>query len=250
MPDKEKTLLASAAEEIKKAGGHAIALTGAGISVASGIPAFRGMGGLWEKYDPDEYATIDAFRANPGKVWKMIKEFKEVIERARPNPAHLALARLEQLGFLRTVITQNVDGLHQEAGNANVIEFHGNSRQAVCLACGKKYPNARLDLETLPPHCFSCGGVLKPDAVFFGEPIPREALTRAREEAQSCRVVLVVGTSAVVEPAASIPYLARRAGAAIIEVNPERALFSDIFLPGPAEEILPSLAAEVTGRSL
>lgn len=248
MLDKEM-LLHNAALEIKRANGQTIALTGAGISVASGIPAFRGMGGLWEKYDPEEYATIDAFRANPGKVWQMLKEFKEVIEKARPNPAHQALARLEQMGCLRAVITQNVDGLHQEAGNTNVIEFHGNNRLVVCLKCGEKYPNDRLNLETLPPYC-PCGGVLKPDAVFFGEPIPWAALSRAREEAQSCRVVLVVGTSAVVEPAASIPYLARRAGAVIIEVNPERALFSDIFLSGPAEEILPSLVAEVDALPL
>lgn len=237
-------LLSSAAMEIVAVKNSTIALTGAGISVASGIPAFRGMGGLWEKYDPEEYATIEAFRQNPAKVWQMLKEFKDVIQQARPNPAHLALARLEQLGYLRAVITQNVDGLHQEAGNTNVIEFHGNNRQVVCLKCGNKYPNEEVILDSLPPHC-RCGGVLKPDAVFFGEPIPWAALSRSHEEAHNCRVALVIGTSAVVEPAASIPYLARRAGARIIEVNPERALSSDIFLRGPAEEIMPLLVDEV-----
>ncbi len=237
-------LLSSAAAEIVLAGKKTIALTGAGISVASGIPAFRGMGGLWEKYDPEEYATIEAFHKDPAKVWQMLKEFKEVIEKARPNPAHLALAKLEQLGYLRAIITQNVDGLHQEAGNTNVIEFHGNNRQVVCLKCGSKYPSKNLVLEKLPPSC-ACGGVLKPDAVFFGEPIPWEALSRSHSEAQSCHVVLVIGTSAVVEPAASIPYIARRAGAKIIEVNPERALSADIFLRGPAEEIMPMLVEEV-----
>lgn len=238
------TQISSAAMEIAGAKNNTIALTGAGISVASGIPAFRGVGGLWDKYDPGEYATIEAFRKNPAKVWVMLKEFKEVIQQAQPNPAHLALAKLEQLGYLRTIITQNVDGLHQEAGNTNVIEFHGNNRDTVCLKCGRKYPGRELNLDTLPPYC-NCGGVLKPDAVFFGEPIPWEALSRSHEEAYNCRVVLVIGTSAVVEPAASIPYLARRAGARIIEVNPERALAADIFLRGPAEEIMPLLVDEV-----
>jgi len=237
-------LLSSAAAEIAGAKNGVIALTGAGISVASGIPAFRGMSGLWAKYDPEEYATIEAFQRNPAKVWVMLKEFKEVIQNARPNPAHLALAKLEQLGYLRAIITQNVDGLHQEAGNTNVIEFHGSNREAVCLKCGGKRASGELDLAVLPPYC-NCGGVFKPDAVFFGEPIPWPALSRSREEAYNCRVVLVIGTSAVVEPAASIPYLARRAGATIIEVNPERALSADLFLRGPAEEIMPLLVDEV-----
>lgn len=239
-----KESLAQAAMEIIAARGTTIALTGAGISVGSGIPPFRGTGGLWEKYDPEEYATITAFRINPGKVWQMLKEFKEVIEQARPNAAHLALARLEQLGFLRSVITQNVDGLHQEAGNSRVIEFHGNNRVVTCLQCGTRYPSRKLVLDTLPPYC-SCGGVLKPEMVFFGEPIPSEALSRAYEEASSCRVVLVIGTSAQVQPAASIPFMARRAGAKIIEVNPEHCLPSDLYLEGPAEEVLPQLVEEV-----
>jgi NAD-dependent deacetylase len=237
-------LLISAAMEIISAKKNTIALTGAGISVASGIPAFRGFGGLWEKYDPEEYATIDAFRKSPFKVWQMLKEFKEVIERARPNPAHIALTKLEQLGYLRSVITQNVDGLHQEAGNTDVIEFHGNNRQVICLNCATEYPSKGISVETLPPYC-KCGGILKPAAVFFGEPIPYEALSRSHLEAQNCQVVLVIGTSAVVQPAASIPYIARRTGAKVIEVNPERALDSDIFLPGPAEEIMPMLIEEV-----
>jgi NAD-dependent deacetylase len=239
-----QAVLRAAAAEIATAPKQTIAVTGAGISVPSGIPAFRGMGGLWEKYDPEEYATIDAFHANPGKVWRMIREFREVIERARPNPAHLALARLEKLGYLRTVITQNVDGLHQAAGNRDVIEFHGNNRWVLCLRCGARLPGAEVVLETLPPRC-SCGGVLKPNVVFFGEPIPPEALSRSYAEATRCRVVLVVGTSAQVQPAASIPFVARSAGARIVEVNPERCLPSDYCLTGPAEELLPALVSEV-----
>lgn len=238
------TQISSAAKEIVSAKNNTIALTGAGISVASGIPPFRGGGGLWDKYDPAEYATIEAFRKNPAKVWVMLKELTEVIHQSKPNPAHLALAKLEQLGYLRTIITQNVDGLHQEAGNTNVIEFHGSNREVVCLRCEKRYSSKEINLDTLPPHC-PCGGILKPDVVLFGEPIPWEALTRSHEEAYSCEVVLVIGTSAVVQPAASIPYLARHTGARIIEVNPEKALSADIFLRGPAEEIMPLLVDEV-----
>jgi len=241
-------LISAAATEIISAKNNTIALTGAGISVASGVPPFRGPGGVWEKYDVEEYGTIDAFYRRPEKAWEMLKGFKEVIEKARPNPAHLALARLETLGRLRTIITQNVDGLHQEAGNTNVIEFHGNNRWIVCLKCNRRYPTAEVSTATLPPYC-TCGGVLKPDAVFFGEKIPYEALSSSFAEANNCSVVLVIGTSAVVEPAASIPSIARRARAKIIEINPERALSSDIYLQGPAEEILPMLVDEVISLS-
>lgn len=221
----------------------AVALTGAGISVESGIPPFRGREGLWEKYDPEEYAHIDAFRANPAKVWEMQAQFLEVIDRALPNDAHLALARLESMGILATVITQNVDGLHQLAGNTDVVEFHGNNRRLICLSCRRYFPVARAR-EQMPPLC-DCGAVLKPDAVFFGEPIPRDALLRSHVAAQSCQVMLVIGTSAVVEPAASIPLVAKRAGVAIIEINPEPTgltnSIADYFLQGKAGEILPRL---------
>lgn len=238
----------AAAIEITSAKNNTIALTGAGISIASGIPPFRGPGGVWEKYDVEEYGTIDAFYRRPEKAWEMLKVFLDVIKKARPNNAHLALARLETLGYLRTVITQNVDGLHQEAGNTRVIEFHGNNRWIVCLKCNHRYPAAEVSITTLPPYC-TCGGVLKPDAVFFGEKIPSEALSSSFAEANNCSVALVIGTSAIVEPAASIPFIARRAGAKIIEINPERAMSSDIYLQGPAEEILPMLVDEVISLS-
>ena len=163
-----------------------VAFTGAGISVESGIPDFRGPSGLWEKYDPAEYATIEAFHANPKKVWNMLKEMALLIEKSRPNPAHRALARLEEMGILRSVITQNIDYLHQEAGSKRVIEFHGSSKDLVCVLCGQYYDRRRVKFKVLPPRC-SCSGVLKPNFVFFGEPIPWGAHLEAKEERQAVR---------------------------------------------------------------
>ena len=148
-----------------------VALTGAGMSVESGIAPFRGKGGIWEKYDPVEYAYIDTLRTNPGKTWILLSEMQKEILKAKPNPGHLSLAELERLGFLSSIITQNVDGLHHEAGNKNIIEFHGNHREAYCMECRKRIKAEEISLETLPPHC-DCGGVLRPDVVFFGEAIP------------------------------------------------------------------------------
>lgn len=157
---------------------------------------------------------------------------------------------MEAMGFLSSIITQNVDGLHQEAGNKVVIEFHGNTRRLVCLECRALYPSAEISLDSLPPYCPSCGGLLKPDAVFFGESIPTAALMQANVDVQQCEVVLVVGTSGMVEPAASLPSIAKSNGAFIIEVNPEptvlTASIADIFLQGKSEEILPQLVDELS----
>lgn len=224
-----------------------IALTGAGVSAESGIPTFRDPGGIWDRYDPEEYATIQAFMRNPGKVWEMMKEFT-TMQTARPNPAHFALAELERMGLLHCIITQNVDNLHQEAGSRDVIEFHGNLRQVVCLSCRKLLPMSEISLESLPPYC-GCGGVFKPAGVFFGEPIPTHALYRAREEAQSCDLMLVVGTSAVVYPAADVPRVAKGAGAQVIEVNPERTpltdYVSDCIILEKAGVAMPQIVAEI-----
>jgi len=130
-----------------------VALTGAGISVESGIPAFRGTQGLWEKYDPMEYAHIEALRAHPERVWRMLRELQAIVENARPNRAHLCLARMEQLGFLRAIITQNIDHLHQDAGSRYVIEFHGSGHQLACLSCGERMPRHMVDLSHIPPRC-------------------------------------------------------------------------------------------------
>lgn len=225
-----------------------VAFTGAGISVESGIPDFRGPSGLWEKYDPMEYATIDAFQANPRKVWNMLKDMAHLLENARPNPAHRALARLEEIGMLSSIITQNIDYLHQEAGSKRVIEFHGSSKNLVCILCGKYYDRRKVNLAVLPPKC-SCSGVLKPNFVFFGEPIPWGAHLEAKEEAGNCEVMLVIGTSAVVSPACDLPVMAKKRGATIVEVNVEETqltrYISNWILKGSASHILTLLLNEL-----
>ena len=226
-----------------------IALTGAGISVESGIPDFRSAGGLWSKYDPEEYAHISAFRSNPEKIWHMIKEMMELVLGAEPNPAHSALAELEQMDLLSSVITQNVDGLHQRGGSKEVVEFHGSNQWLVCLQCGYRQEAASFSFEDIPPRCPQCSSILKPDVVFFGEPIPEEAQARAFEEARTCDVVLVVGTSAVVYPAAGIPTSAKQSGAKVVEINMEptalTGYISDYLIQGPAGQILPKIVEKV-----
>lgn len=231
---------------------HVVALTGAGVSVDSGVPDFRSPGGLWERFDPMEYAHIQSFRANPIKVWAMLREMTGIVKNAKPNPAHLALAEMEQAGKLAAVVTQNIDNLHQKAGSKRVIEFHGNGAHLVCLYCGKTFSTAEMEQvaereAVFPPRCPHDGHVLKPSFVFFGEPIPTEAAASAHEEAEACDVMLVVGTSATVFPASGLPILARRTGSRIVEINTTRTALSDqvahFSLRGSAGEILPALVA-------
>lgn len=228
---------------------YVAALTGAGISMDSGIPAFRGAQGLWDTYDPMEYATIRAFRANPEKVWGMLRDLGDLMDGALPNPGHTGMAELERLDCLHVIVTQNVDGLHQAAGSRTVHEFHGNSRRLVCLDCGTKHePAANDEAAAFPPRC-ACGAVLKPDVVFFGEMIPDEALAHGYAAAKRSRAMLVVGTSAEVHPAAQLPVIAKRNGAAIIEVNPEPSALTetltDVFIQAGASEAMPGLVAAV-----
>jgi NAD-dependent deacetylase len=228
---------------------RAVALTGAGISVESGIPPFRGKGGVWERIDPMEYGHIDTFEADPGSVWRvLIRELKEIIDRATPNEGHRGLARLEAMGLLTTVITQNVDGLHQAAGSTDVLEFHGNCAWHRCMDCGGKLETRDVDIASLPPRC-NCGGVLRPDWIFFGEAIPSVTLQRSQQLAMGCDLMLVVGTSAVVHPAAYVPVMARDAGARIIEINPERTpltgTISDYLIRGGAGEVMNALVSEL-----
>jgi len=224
-----------------------IALTGAGISVESGIPDFRSPGGLWQRFNPIEYGTIGAFRANPEKVWQMLQEVSDLLASARPNPAHTGLARLQELGLLHTIITQNVDYLHQEGGATSVIEYHGNAKSLSCLWCNQRYNTDELGGQ-IPPKC-SCGKILKPDVVFFGEPIPTRALQESYELASTCRGLLIVGTSGEVAPANTLPETAKKAGATIIEVNVEPTVLTeyvtDIFLQGRAGEVVGKLVREV-----
>jgi NAD-dependent deacetylase len=221
----QKNIVQKAAEAIAAAG-KVIALTGAGISVDSGIPDFRSADGLWSKYDPMEYGTIQAFHANPMKIWEMLRELSDMVIDANPNPGHTGLAELESIGKLSSIVTQNVDGLHQAAGNSTVIEFHGNGRKLVCLNCKRKYDREDIVLDSFPPMC-ACLNVLKPDVVFFGEMIPMSVLLLAQAEAEACNVMLVIGTSAQVVPAADLPPIAKSRGATIIEINPEHTPLTD-----------------------
>ena len=198
---------------------YAVALTGAGISVESGIPDFRGNDGLWTKYDPFDYGYIESFRANPAKVWKMLMEMSALVERVYPNEAHLALGELEKLGIIKMVITQNVDSLHQRGGSSNVVEFHGNFRTMHCDNCQKPFVRADISLVRLPPLC-SCGGPIRPDIVLFGEGIPPEAYSIAFDAAEKCDLMVIVGTSASVAPASHLPLIAKRRGARVLEINP------------------------------
>lgn len=227
-----------------------LALTGAGVSVDSGIPDFRSAGGLWSRYDPAEYATIEAFLRDPEKVWHMLRELEEVILGAGPNSAHIGLGELERIGCLHWVITQNIDNLHQAGGTVNVIEYHGNGSTLSCLWCGAAY-QAAGKCGIHPPRC-SCGKILKPDVVMFGEAIPVEALNRSFDLASQADALLVIGTSATVSPANTIPSIAKRNGAILIEINRERThltdSLTDFFIQGGAGEVVESLVDAVKAR--
>ena len=239
--------IAQAAELLGNAE-HAVALTGAGISVESGVPAFRGGGGLWDKYPAEEYATLEAFVRNPEKVWALFKELYEILNRAGPNAAHVALAQLEAVGVLGSVVTQNIDDLHQRAGSKNVIEFHGTMSELECLNCGSavKFDESLLTVDV---PCCACGGVLKPKVILFGEAIPFSALEEAEREALICDLMLVIGTSAQVVPASVLPVVAKKRGAAIIEMNVERTYLSehlaDLSVLGSVGLTLPKVAEQV-----
>ncbi len=233
------------AAEIIKNARHLVAFTGAGISAESGIPTFRGKGGIWDKYDPI-ILEIDYFKQHPENAWPHIKDmFYNVIDKAVPNPAHKVLAQWETQGLLKAIITQNIDNLHQKAGNQNVIEYHGNTRDLVCLKCGKITPVSQADMSQNPVTCPHCGGLLKPDFVFFGEPIPPQAQQQSLYHTQLADVYLVIGTTGIIMPASLLPYEAKKNGATIIEVNVTPSNYTDsitdIFLQGKAGDILPQL---------
>ncbi len=205
-----------------------VAFTGAGISAESGIPTFRGKGGLWEKFKPEELATPEAFMRNPELVWRWYDERRQMIKKAKPNEGHLILAKIEEEADYFVLITQNVDGLHFEAGNRNVLELHGNIWRVRCLSCGQRYYLYETPLKEIPPRCQFCGGLLRPDVVWFGEMLDPDILDRAFRESELADVFIVVGTSAVVYPAAYLPVVAKEHGAFLIEVNPEETPISEI----------------------
>jgi len=195
------------------------AFTGAGISVESGIPCFRGKGGLWEKYDP-KYIEIDFFNSHPKESWSEIKKiFYSMTAQSKPNKAHLVLAEMENKGLLKGIVTQNIDNLHQEAGSKTVYEFHGTLNYLTCQICGKRYKMEEVDLNQDLPSCPACKGLLKPDFVFYGEGIPAGVYQDSVELAQQSDLMFVIGTSGEVMPACALPHLVKRNGGKIIEIN-------------------------------
>lgn len=237
------------AVDVIKQASRVTAFSGAGISVESGIPPFRGENGLWNKYNPT-FLDINYFRLNPLKSWKLIKEiFYDFFGKAEPNLAHIGLAKMEKAGYVKAVITQNIDNLHQLAGSKEVYEFHGNSRELLCMRCNKIYPVTDFSLDRLPPHCPNCGYVLRPNFVFFGEPIPEPARSKSFKKAEISDVFLVIGTTGEIMPASQIPYYAKQNGATIIEINIEPSNYTnhitDIFLQGKATEIVTKLVREL-----
>ncbi|PIS29691.1 MAG: RNA polymerase subunit sigma [Candidatus Marinimicrobia bacterium CG08_land_8_20_14_0_20_45_22] len=219
---------------------HTTAFTGAGVSVESGIPPFRGENGLWAKIDP-VFLDIQHFYKFPDKSWQQIKAiFYDTFGKAKPNYAHYALADLEKRGLLNVVITQNIDNLHQQAGSTNVIEFHGTAQKLVCTNCGRRFESSEKLLSVLPPRCEECRGLLKPDFVFFGEPIPETANRRSIHETEVADVFILIGTTGKIQPASMMPIYAKNNGAKIIEINIGISEYTnsitDVFLNGKATE--------------
>ena len=235
---------------------HLVALTGAGISTASGIPDFRSpKSGLWSKINPYLIASVHGFRLRPKRFYKWLRPLAVKVRDARPNPAHFALLRLEEMGLLKTVITQNVDGLHQAAGSQRVLELHGDARRVTCMKCGKVLPSEsfidQYVVDGTIPRCPDCRGVLKPNVVLFGELYPVRALLEAVAEADACDVMLVAGSSLLISPACELPLNARESGAEIIIVNlqptpVDRA--ASVVIHENVAELLPRIVEAVAER--
>jgi NAD-dependent deacetylase len=240
MDQEEVIAKAEQAAKLMSRSSHTAVFTGAGISVESGVPPFRGPGGLWSKYDP-EVLELHYFLRNAGDSWKVIKEiFYDHFQKAEPNGAHYKLADWERRGLVSSLITQNIDNLHYLAGSKNIIEYHGNSRLLICTGCAKKREASEDVFAGIPPRCPSCGSIYKPDFVFFGEGIPPRAAESAEKEARKSELMIVIGSTGEVYPAAFIPYQASQTGAKIIEINPEKSAFTDqitdLFIPLNAVE--------------
>ena len=236
-----KTLIKEAVRLINDSN-YTTAFTGAGISVESGIPPFRGEKGLWNKYDP-QVLDLHYFYSNPKESWTVIKEiFYDFFVNAKANDAHLGLAKLEELNKLKAIITQNIDNLHQEAGSKIVHEFHGNSKKLICTSCSYTTIASKISFDKVPVLCPECQQLIKPDFIFFGEGIPPLAYQNSIEAAQNSEVMIVIGTTGEVMPACQMPIVAKQNGAIIIEINTEESKFThtitDLFLQGKASEII------------
>lgn len=246
--------ISEAARAIVRAA-YPAALTGAGLSVESGIPPFRGPGGLWTKHGEPPLNGFEEFLRDPEAAWEArlnprgpMRELWETLREARPNPGHRALAQLERCGLLRCLITQNVDDLHRSAGSTALAEIHGNYTLVRCLGCGHRWKREEIPLDSLPPLCDRCGEIIKSDTVSFGEPIPGDVLRKCQQVAENCDCMIVAGTSATVYPAAHFPLQVRQRGGTLIEVNPyesELTSLCELSLRGPAGEILPLLVRRV-----
>jgi NAD-dependent deacetylase len=232
---------------------RAAALTGAGISAESGVPTFREtQTGLWSRFRPEELATQEAFRRDPRLVWEWYAWRRELTARAQPNPGHLALAEIERHIPKFTLITQNVDGLHRRAGSSNVLELHGNIQRIKCMDEGCLIEHW-ADSGDIPPLCPNCGGLLRPDVVWFGESLPLETLQAAWDAAEVVEVFFSIGTSTMVEPAASLPFVAHQRGATVVEINPHETPLTQLAaysLKGPSGLVLPALVQATWGSSL
>lgn len=212
--------------DIIKKSKYAIVFTGAGISVESGIPPFTGAGGLWERYDP-KFIELDFFYSNPKKSWEeMRKIFFNSMGQAKPNKAHIVISELEKQGFIQGVITQNIDNLHKTAGSKNVVEFHGTINSLICIKCQKKYNTQNTDISVDIPKC-SCGGILKPDFVFYGEGINQDNYEKSNTMINKSDLVIIVGTAGQVMPAGYLPFISKNNGAIIIEVNTLKSYYTD-----------------------
>jgi NAD-dependent deacetylase len=237
---------------------HVVALTGAGMSVESGIPPFRGPGGIWTKHGEPPMDGYQRFLDNPKRAWEdrlnpkgPMVELVEALRNAVPNAGHLALAELEEIGVVKAVITQNIDNLHTEAGSVHVLEIHGNAMRLRCIQCGSRYDPEEVALTEIPPKCPSCKGIIKSDTVFFGEPIPDDVMELCRAETEKCDCMIVAGTSATVYPAAAFPRKILKAGKPVIEINPYESPLTPycrVSLRGQSGVVLPLLLEVV--RSL
>jgi NAD-dependent deacetylase len=254
--DSDQDLLAAA--EAVLGARYLAALTGAGLSVESGIPPFRGPGGLWTKHGEPPMNGFEEFLRDPKAAWQArlnprgpMRELWKTLSIATPNQGHSAFVALERMGLLQCLITQNVDDLHRAAGSKRLAEIHGNYTLVRCLGCGARHHRDEISLDELPPICAACGGIIKSDTVSFGEPIPTDVLAMCQQVAGDCDCMIVAGTSATVYPAAHFPLQVRERGGVLIEINPypsELTPLCDVSLRGPAGQILPKLVALIESR--